>query len=98
MDENPGRTALDTTPTRERSPWALAGLGIQFFAAIVLFVVLGNWFDTRLGSAPLFLLSGLFLGGGGTFFLSYRRLMAPVRGTKGTTSAAQRSSDEGPSK
>ena len=27
------------------------------------------------GAAPLFLLAGLFIGGGGTFYLSYRRLM-----------------------
>lgn len=97
MDKNSGRTTLNTTPTRERSPWALAGLGIQFFVAIVLFVILGNWLDKRLGSAPLFLLSGLFLGGGGTFYLSYRRLMARFSDTKHTPSAAERSSDVGPS-
>jgi F0F1-type ATP synthase assembly protein I len=60
----------------ERSPWALAGLGVQFFAALVLFVYAGSWMDSRFDTSPLFLLLGLFGGGGGSFFLSYRRLMS----------------------
>ena len=59
----------------ERSPWALAGLGMQFFAALILFVYAGTWLDERFGTSPLFLLLGLFVGGGGSFYLSYRRLM-----------------------
>lgn len=59
------------------SPWALAGLGMQFAVAIVMFVYLGNWLDRRLDTAPLFLLGGVLLGGGGTFYSGYRRIMAP---------------------
>ena len=66
----------DSKPSGEVSPWALAGLGMQFFAAILFCVYAGNWIDRRLGSAPLFLLAGLFVGGGGAFYSSYRRLMA----------------------
>ena len=66
-------------PGGERSPWALAGLGMQFFVAIILSVYAGAWLDRRFGASPLFLLLGLFVGGGGTFYLSYRRLMAPPR-------------------
>ena len=65
-------------PAGEASPWALAGLGMQFFAAIILFVYAGAWLDRRVGSSPLFLLAGLFLGGGGTFYVSYRRLTGPA--------------------
>jgi len=61
--------------SQEQSPWALAGLGTQFFVALVAFGYAGNWIDARLGSSPLFLLAGVFVGGGGTFFVSYRRLM-----------------------
>jgi F0F1-type ATP synthase assembly protein I len=64
----------------EHSPWALAGLGVQFFAALILFVYAGSWLDDRFGLSPLFLLLGLFVGGGGSFYLSYRRLMAPRDG------------------
>jgi hypothetical protein len=61
----------------EISPWALAGLGIQFAVALVLFGYAGQWVDARLDTAPLFLLVGVLAGAGGTFFLSYRRLTAP---------------------
>lgn len=59
------------------SPWALVGLGMQFFAAILLFVWVGTWLDRRFDRAPLFLLSGVLLGGGGSFYLSYRQLTKP---------------------
>jgi F0F1-type ATP synthase assembly protein I len=59
---------------------ALAGLGVQFFATLLLFVYAGTWLDNRLGTSPLCLLLGLFVGGGGSFYLSYRRLMAPGKG------------------
>ncbi len=61
------------------SPWALAGLGMQFFVAVLLFVYAGNWMDARFGTSPLFLLTGVIGGGGGTFYLSYRRLMRKVK-------------------
>ena len=57
------------------SPWALAGLGVQFAIALVAFVTAGSWLDARWHTAPVFLLAGVLLGGGGTFYLSYRRLM-----------------------
>ena len=91
MDETPKKPTRDSKPLQDRqdqqdgevSPWALAGLGTQFFGAILLFVWVGNWLDRRFGTAPLFLLSGVLLGGGGTFYLSYRRLTKPndKRGT-----------------
>jgi F0F1-type ATP synthase assembly protein I len=59
------------------SPWALAGLGMQFAVALVGFGFLGQWLDQRFGTSPVFLLTGIFLGGGGTFYVSYRRLTAP---------------------
>ncbi len=70
-----------TSPTRPPdavgvpSPWALAGLGVQFAVALVAFVYGGSWLDQKFGSSPLGLLAGVVLGGGGTFYLSYRRLM-----------------------
>lgn len=64
---------------RDGSPWALAGLGMQFFASLLLFVYGGAWLDRRMDSSPLFLLLGVFVGGGGTFYLSYRRLTAGDR-------------------
>ncbi len=78
MMDSPERPTRDSKPTSDEvSPWALPGLGTQFFASILLFVWVGNWLDRRFDSAPLFLLSGVFLGGGGSFYLSYRQLTKP---------------------
>lgn len=76
MAEKPHQPARDSKPTGEVSPWALAGLGMQLCVAIIVFVYAGNWLDRRLDTAPLFLLGGVFVGGGGVFYSSYRRLMA----------------------
>lgn len=54
----------------------LAGFGLQFAGSIILFVFAGQWLDRRLGTAPLFLIIGAFLGAGGSFYSMYRKLMA----------------------
>jgi F0F1-type ATP synthase assembly protein I len=67
------------TPDSEISPWSLAGLGVQFAVALVLFGYAGQWVDQKFGSAPWFVLLGVLGGAGGTFFVSYRRLTAAQR-------------------
>jgi ATP synthase protein I len=72
-------------PEPERSPphrepatsgAAVAGLGIQFVVAILLFLFIGRWADDRLGTEPWLLITGVFLGAGASFYSIYRRLMA----------------------
>lgn len=58
------------------SPATYAGVGIQFAIAIVLFAFGGNWLDERVGSSPLFLILGVFVGGAAAFYSMYRKLMA----------------------
>ncbi len=58
---------------------SFAGAGIQFAVAVVLFVLLGQWADKKLGTAPVFLLAGVFIGGTGAFYSMYRRLTAAQR-------------------
>jgi F0F1-type ATP synthase assembly protein I len=53
-----------------------AGIGLQFAVSIILFVFAGQWVDRRLGTGPLFLILGMFLGAGGAFYSMYRKLMA----------------------
>ncbi|MCU0649553.1 MAG: AtpZ/AtpI family protein [Gemmatimonadaceae bacterium] len=67
----PRRSADDGVPLG-----VLAGLGAQFAVALVLFGYLGSWLDRRWQSAPWCLIVGVFFGGGGVFFTSYRRVMA----------------------
>ena len=53
---------------------AFAGAGLQFAVAIVLFVLLGQWLDKKFASAPVFLIAGVFIGGGAAFYSLYSRV------------------------
>jgi len=53
-----------------------AGVGLQFAISIIAFLYLGQWLDRKLGTAPWFLIGGVFLGAGGSFYSMYRKLMA----------------------
>ena len=66
------------SPYREggTSGAAVAGLGMQFVLAILLFLFLGKWLDERFGTTPWLLIAGVFLGAGASFYSIYRRLMA----------------------
>lgn len=56
-----------------------AGLGIQFAAAIILFLFAGQWVDKKLGTDGLFTIVGVFVGGGGAFYNMYRKISAAQR-------------------
>jgi Uncharacterized protein conserved in bacteria len=56
-----------------------AGAGIQLAVALVVFVLAGNWLDNRLGTSPVFVLVGVFIGGGAAFFSFYRRISTAQR-------------------
>lgn len=53
-----------------------AGIGLQFAISIIVFLFGGQWVDNRFGTSPLFLLLGVFVGGGAAFYSMYRKLMA----------------------
>jgi F0F1-type ATP synthase assembly protein I len=53
---------------------AYAGMGLQFAVAICLFAYVGAWIDRRVGTSPLFLIAGVFLGAGGGFYSMIRRV------------------------
>ena len=57
----------------------LASAGLQFAAAIVVFMFLGIWLDRTLGTSPWMVIVCVFLGAGGGFYSIYRRLMASQR-------------------
>jgi ATP synthase protein I len=50
------------------------GVGLQFAAAIVLFLLLGQWLDERLGTEPWLLIAGVMVGAAGGFYSLYRQL------------------------
>lgn len=54
----------------------VAGAGLQFAAALLIFLFVGQWLDRRLGTEPWLMILGVFLGGAGGFYAMYRTLMA----------------------
>jgi F0F1-type ATP synthase assembly protein I len=58
---------------------AFASMGLQFAVSLIVFVFLGQWADRRFDTSPLFLILGVFVGGGASFYAIYRQLMAAQR-------------------
>lgn len=58
----------------------LAGFGLQFVVALLVFLYAGQWLDRRLGTAPWLMILGMFLGAGGSFYLMFRKLSAYSKG------------------
>jgi F0F1-type ATP synthase assembly protein I len=56
-----------------------AGLGIQFAAAIIVFLFAGQWVDDRLGTGGLFTIAAVFIGAGAAFYNMYRKITAAQR-------------------
>lgn len=60
-----------------------AGHGLTLGLSVALFTWLGSLLDARLGSEPLFILSGALLGFGAGFYSMYRTLVLdPAREEK----------------
>jgi ATP synthase protein I len=53
-----------------------AGVGLQFAAAIIVFLFAGQWLDDRIGTKPVFTIAGVFLGAGAAFYNMYRKITA----------------------
>lgn len=52
----------------------VAGVGLQFAASIVIFLLVGQWLDDRLGTEPWLLIVGVMVGAAAGFFSLYRQL------------------------
>ena len=91
MAAEPGDLRPPSSSDEGPTPWALAGLGLQWFVAVLALVYAGNWVDRKLGSAPIALLVGVFVGGGGVFYVSVRRLLASGTGRAGAPESSSSS-------
>ena len=58
---------------------AAAGMGLQFAISVILFLLAGQWLDTKFGTSPLFLMILVFVGAGASFYSIYRKLMEQQR-------------------
>ena len=72
----PDNPADPNQPKDEIKLGTYAGVGLQFAIGIILFLFVGQWADRKLGTSPVFLLAGVFVGGGAAFYSMYRRLSA----------------------
>lgn len=80
QDEPRGRPgSVPTATTGLGSAGKYAGIGIQFAASIVLFLFAGQWVDRRLGTAPIFMIVGVFGGATAAFYSIYKRLMRDLK-------------------
>lgn len=73
------REKRDEQRTTASSAGEVMGVGLQFAGAIVLFLFLGRWLDSKLGTAPWLLLAGVVLGAVGGFVSMYRQLVIVPR-------------------
>jgi F0F1-type ATP synthase assembly protein I len=51
-----------------------AGLGVQLAVSVVVFVLIGQWADKKLGTGGILTIVGAFLGFGGTLYSLVRSL------------------------
>lgn len=58
---------------------SFAGLGIQLAISILLFLYLGQWLDKKLGTDPLLLIAGVFVGATVGIYNMYHMLTAAQR-------------------
>ncbi len=58
---------------------SFAGLGIQLAISILLFLYLGQWLDKKLGTDPLLLIVGVFVGATVGIYNMYHVLTAAQR-------------------
>lgn len=64
----------------EQSLWAAAGehtgLGLTWALSVLFFLLGGWWIDERLGTTPLLMIVGAFVGAGAGFYSLYRSVMS----------------------
>jgi ATP synthase protein I len=68
----------------ERRPTAsqageVMGAGLQFAGAILVFLFVGRWLDSKLGTEPWLLLIGVMVGAVAGFVSLYRQLVVVPR-------------------
>ena len=73
--KRPGKPGL----SEPGSAGAFAGLGIQLLVSILLFLYLGQWLDKKLGTDPLLLIVGVFVGAAVGIYNMYHMLTAAQR-------------------
>ena len=69
-----GKSPRKGSSPEELDTSRLAGMGVQFLVAILLFLFIGKWLDSRLGTSPWLLILGVFTGATASTVAMYRRI------------------------
>ena len=75
-----GRTQKDSQrQTLLAAAGQYTGYGLTWALSVLIFLLGGWWLDGKLGTAPLFMILGAFVGGGAGFYSLYRHLVLDPR-------------------
>lgn len=55
------------------------GYGLSWALSTLLFLLGGWWLDGKIGTTPLFMILGAFVGGGAGFYSLYRHIVVDPR-------------------
>lgn len=58
------------------------GFGLTWALAVLLFFAAGAWLDSKLGTSPLLMILGAFVGGGAGFYSLYYHIVIEPRQRK----------------
>lgn len=56
-----------------------SGFGLTWALSVLVFLFVGLWLDRRIGTEPIFMMAGAFLGAGAGFYYLYYHLVIEPR-------------------
>lgn len=72
----------DEDPSTAAQLGRYTGHGLTLAASTAFFTWVGDWLDERLGTAPVLVIVGAFVGFGAGFYSMYRQLVSPPSDSK----------------
>lgn len=76
-----------------RASGQFMGLGLTWALSVLLFLGAGAWLDSKLGSGPILLILGAFVGAGAGFYSLYYHIVIEPRQTAGDREAPGQKGD-----
>jgi F0F1-type ATP synthase assembly protein I len=76
-DRKSGRTPGPSDVIRASGQFM--GLGMTWALSVLLFLGVGAWLDSRLGTGPFLLIAGAFVGAGAGFYYLYYHIVIEPR-------------------